>query len=171
MPTGFGCVHMAGVGHEHLIAAMELLTSSGSPGLIKKTLHPGKLRINLAHHFQVTAYVTQIPSLQSAAGSWSTSDQWSHSWKKQGIIPRLLEYASSTTSCSGTLAGRNLGTSSVSLWGSRDIFLCEFNVHMAHIPSISRPCPPPPPPAPVIGRRENGNLARVSRPIGEDRVS
>lgn len=29
----------------------------------------------------------------------------------------------------------------------------------------------PPPPAPVIGRRENGNLARVSRPIGEDRVS
>lgn len=68
MPTGCGCVHMDGVGHEHLIVAMELFTSSGSAGLIRETLHPGKLRINLAHHFQVTAYVTQIPSLQSGCG-------------------------------------------------------------------------------------------------------
>lgn len=56
---------MADVGHKHFLVTMELLTDYGSRGLIREILQPGQAQNNLAHHFRVTAYVTQIPSLQS----------------------------------------------------------------------------------------------------------
>lgn len=162
---------MADVGHKHLLVMMELLTDYGSPGLIREILQPGQTQ--------------KQPGAPFPSHSVRHADPFTSEWLRDLGLPATSGHTPGRNkerfrNCWDLLQVPRLARTH---WMAEIWELAASPCGGAVMPSTANITPIwlisrqyrvpvlPPPPAPVIGRRENGNLARVSRPIGEDRVS